>query len=344
MNEAYIAVDLGAESGRVIAIQLTDARLTLHEIHRFANQPVSLPSGLHWDISHLWQEIVAGLTKTASWAKTAQVQLISVGVDAWGVDWALLTRSGELVGLPHAYRDDRYPAACAEALKIVGADEIYATTGIQLMPINTIFSLFAQKLSGPELFASAAQLLFIPDLFHYWLSGNIAIEATIASTSQLIDVHSGAWAQGLLTRLGLPPEIFSPTCLPGTVLGTIRPSLVRATGLPVNLQVVLPPSHDTASAVAAVPVTGSKSPLSNAVKFSRVMATVHSVSRLLLSTVLGVALPSMTTTPSVPQSNFRVAPRPLSAPTFCVSVLVHSCRFIFFLPLICLGSLRLAQS
>ncbi len=259
MNEAYIAVDLGAESGRVIAIELSDSRLTLHEIHRFANQPVALPSGLHWDITNLWREIVDGLTKAAAWSRTAQVRLISVGVDAWGVDWALLTKSGELVGLPHAYRDDRYPAACDEALKHIGTDEIYATTGIQMMPINTIFSLFAQKLSGPELFASAAQLVFIPDLFHYWLSGKIAIEATIASTSQLIDVHHGAWATTLISRLGLPNQIFSPTREPGTVLGSIRPALAQATGLSAELKVVLPPSHDTASAVAAVPATAAKS-------------------------------------------------------------------------------------
>ena len=259
MNDAYIAIDLGAESGRVIAVQLLDGRIELNELHRFSNQPVALPSGLHWDISSLWREIVAGLTKTSAWAKTANVRLVSVGVDAWGVDWALLSTSGELVGLPHAYRDDRYPKACELALKLVSAEEIYNLTGIQLMPINTIFSLFAQRQTGPELFTSAANLVFIPDLFHFWLSGQVAIEATIASTSQIIDVQTRKWSVPLLEQLAIPVSIFSPPRDPGTVLGPIRPALAAATGLPTDLQVVLPPSHDTASAVAAVPATDTKS-------------------------------------------------------------------------------------
>jgi rhamnulokinase len=259
MSEAYIAIDLGAESGRVIAVGLGDHRISLHELHRFANQPVALPSGLHWDITSLWREIVAGLTKAAAWGKEAGVRLVSVGVDAWGVDWGLLGESGELIGLPHAYRDDRYPQACEAALQRVSVDEIYERTGIQLMPINTIFSLFAQTQSGPEVLESAAQLAFIPDLFHFWLSGRRAIESTIASTSQLIDVRTGQWAWDLIKRLGLPANIFSETRGPGTVLGKIRPALARATGLPEDLQVVLPASHDTASAVAAVPAIGAKS-------------------------------------------------------------------------------------
>lgn len=259
MNDAYIAIDLGAESGRVIAVQLLDERISLHELHRFSNQPVALPSGLHWDIASLWREIVAGLTKTAAWAKTANVRLVSVGVDAWGVDWALLSATGELVGLPHAYRDDRYPKACEHAIKLVSAGEIYDITGIQLMPINTIFSLFAQRQSGPELFAAATSLVFIPDLIHFWLSGQVAIESTIASTSQLIDVRTRNWSNHLLERLNLPLNIFSPTRDPGSILGPIRSALALATGLPSDLQVVLPPSHDTASAVAAIPATGTKS-------------------------------------------------------------------------------------
>lgn len=259
MIETYLAVDLGAESGRVIAVQLNDDSLGVHEIHRFANQPVPLPSGLHWDVLGLWREIVTGLCKSVEWAKSTSSRIVSIGVDAWGVDWALIGRNGELVGLPHAYRDSRNPAACAEALKIVSFDEIYRITGIQFMPINTIFSLVAQRQFSPELLDASEQLLFIPDLLHYWLSGQVAVEATIASTSQLIDIGSGRWSQELISRLGFPSGIFGAIKPPGSILGKIRGELARATGLDSDVQVILPPSHDTASAVAAVPAIGNSS-------------------------------------------------------------------------------------
>lgn len=259
MHDTFLAIDLGAESGRVIAVQLDQDRVSLVEIHRFSNQPVGLPSGLHWDIASLWREIVGGLSKAAVWAQANRARLLSVGVDAWGVDWALLTGRGELVGLPHAYRDERNPAACAQALHLVSPERIYALTGIQLMPINTIFSLYAQRMADASLFQSAARLVFIPDLFHFWLSGRVAVEATIASTSQLVDLQSRAWSQELIDVLGLPGSIFSETTNPGTVLGPIRADLAAATGLPADLQVVLPGSHDTASAVAAVPASDRSS-------------------------------------------------------------------------------------
>jgi rhamnulokinase len=259
MIDTYLAVDLGAESGRVIALQLDDDTLAVHEIHRFANQPIQLPSGLHWDVLGLWREIVNGLGKSAEWAKANSSRIVSIGVDAWGVDWALIGQHGELVGLPHAYRDPRNPAACAEALQIVSFEEIYRITGIQFMPINTIFSLFAQRKFSPDLLDASEQLVFIPDLFHYWLSGRVAIEATIASTSQLIDIGKGNWSDELITRLGFPPRVFGAIQLPASVLGNIRSELARATGLNPDVQIILPPSHDTASAVAAVPATGDSS-------------------------------------------------------------------------------------
>jgi rhamnulokinase len=259
MDEVFLAIDLGAESGRVMAVRLVEGKVSLHELHRFANHPTSLPSGLHWDITSLWREIVSGLSKAAAWGKETGAKLVSVGVDAWGVDWGLLGTSGELIGLPHAYRDDRNPQACEAALRRISAEEIYDRTGIQLMPINTVFSLFAQGQSGPELLAAADRLAFIPDLFHFWLSGQRAIEATIASTSQLIDVRTLGWAMDLIERLELPARILGPTSPAGTVLGKIRPALARATGLAGDLQVVLPASHDTASAVAAVPAIGGES-------------------------------------------------------------------------------------
>lgn len=259
MNDAFLAVDLGAESGRVIAVQLIGEQLAVSELHRFPNQPVALPSGLHWDVAGLWREIVAGLKKAAEWAQGNSARVVSIGVDAWGVDWALLSAHGELLGLPHAYRDPRNPDACAEALKIVTAAEIYQITGIQLMPINTLFSVYAQKIHAPELLRGAAKLVFIPDLFHYWLSGQVAVEATIASTSQMIEIGTGTWSADLIRRLEFPAGLFGSTRAPGSILGKILPEVARATGLSAEVQIVLPPSHDTASAVAAVPAAAGKS-------------------------------------------------------------------------------------
>jgi rhamnulokinase len=253
MTQAYLAIDLGAESGRVIAATLADGRIELEEIHRFGHEPVWLPTGLHWDITGIWREIVAGLRKAADWRSSRDVRLVSVGVDTWGVDWALIDQAGELVGLPHAYRDPRNQAAYERVVAQLGAERIYQTTGIQFMALNTLNSLAAHQLTDPRALASAARLLFMPDLFHYWLSGEAANEATIASTSQMTDCRSRAWATELVAELGLPSHMLHATVAPGTVLGTIRPQLAADTGLPADLQVVAPASHDTASAIAAVP-------------------------------------------------------------------------------------------
>lgn len=253
MTTAYIAIDLGAESGRVIIGVLENERLRLEEVHRFLHEPVWLPTGLHWDITGIWREIIAGLRKSAEWGRTNRVELISVGVDTWGVDWALIDKAGELVGTPHAYRDPRNSAAYDAVVKKLGADRIYRTTGIQFMPLNSLYSLYAHKLADPEALAAANQLLFIPDLLHYWLSGERTTEATIASTSQMIDCHTGDWAREMVAELGLPTTILGPTTSPGTAIGRLRPVIVQETGLPAGLQVVCPGTHDTASAVAAVP-------------------------------------------------------------------------------------------
>jgi rhamnulokinase len=253
MASGYIAVDLGAETGRVIVGVLADGRLRLEEIHRFAHRPVWLPTGLHWDITGIWREIVAGLARTAAWATTNRVKLVSVGVDAWGIDWALVDKAGELVGLPHAYRDPRNVPACERAVAKLGAERLYQATGTQIMPINTLYSLYAQYLADPGALAAADRLLFIPDLFHYWLSGTTSIEATIASTSQMVDCRTGDWARDLIADLGLPTHLLKPISPSGSPVGQIRHALAGETGLPVWLRVVAPAAHDTASAVVAVP-------------------------------------------------------------------------------------------
>jgi rhamnulokinase len=252
MSKGYIAIDLGAESGRVIVGVLADGRLRLEEVHRFNHEPVWLPTGLHWDITGIWREIVSGLRRAAAWTKTNGVEPVSVGVDTWGVDWALVDQAGELVGLPHAYRDPRNMAAYEEVVANLGRERIYQTTGIQFMALNSLYSLYAHKLADPDAMANG-QLLFIPDLFHFWLSGQRTIEATIASTSQMVDCHTGDWARKMLAELGLPIPGLSPTTSPGDDIGTLRKSLAENTGLPAGMRVVAPASHDTASAVAAVP-------------------------------------------------------------------------------------------
>ncbi len=182
-----------------------------------------------------------------------------MGVDTWGVDWALVDQAGELVGLPHAYRDPRNQAAYEKVVAQLGAERIYQTTGIQFMALNTLYSLYAHQLADPGALAAANRLMFMPDLFHFWLSGKAAVEATIASTSQMVDCHTGQWAWEMLAELGLPPHLLQPTVAPGTVLGTIRDQLASETGLPNDLKVIAPASHDTASAIAAVPATADSS-------------------------------------------------------------------------------------
>ncbi len=235
MSRGYIAIDLGAESGRVIVGVLADGRLRLEEVHRFNHEPVWLPTGLHWDITGIWREIVAGLRRAAAWTKTNGVEPVSVGVDTWGVDWALVDQTGELVGLPHAYRDPRNTAAYEEVIAKLGRERIYQTTGIQFMALNTLYSLYAHKLADPDAVANG-QLLFMPDLFHFWLSGQRTIEATIASTSQMVDCHMGDWAREMLTELGLPAPALSPTTAPGADIGRLRKALAEDTGLPAGMR------------------------------------------------------------------------------------------------------------
>lgn len=255
MTKAFVAIDLGAESGRVVALSL-DAkgqRFQLHESHRFVTHTVRLPSGLHWDVAGIWREILQGLMLTAGWADQNGHQLLSVGVDSWGVDWGLVDGQGELLGLPHAYRDHRNQAAFQAVLEQIPADQVYRITGIQIMPINSLYSLFAMNSHSPELVVAADRLLFMPDLFHFFLSGKLTNEATIASTSQLIDIQTGSWSEKLLEICEVDANLFATRIAAGTPIGTLRKSVAGETGLPADVQVVAPASHDTASAVAAVP-------------------------------------------------------------------------------------------
>ncbi len=255
VTKAHIAVDLGAESGRVIVGHHDGNKLQLEPLHRFGHAPLPMPTGLHWNVTGLWAGILEGLQKAARWSKENNVPLISLGVDAWGVDFGLIGSGGELLGLPHCYRDPAHDKAFDRLMQNPGKEVIYQATGIQLLGLNTLFQVAARHASAAQLLEQAESLLFMPDLFHYFFTGIRAAEETIASTSQMTDARTGAWSTELLERLGLPTHLLPSQIPSGSVVGELLPTIADFTGLPASLKVVAPAAHDTASAVAAVPVT-----------------------------------------------------------------------------------------
>jgi rhamnulokinase len=243
-----VAVDVGAQSGRVALGRFDGERLSVAEVHRFPNVPVRVHDTLHWDALRLFDDIVDGLAAAAGEAG----EVDSVGVDTWGVDFGLLDRAGRLVQNPVHYRDRRTEGAMERVFARVPARELYERTGIQLMPINTLFQLSAMGAAGDPALEAAETLLLIPDLFHYWLSGFAACEFTNATTSQCYDPRAQAWAVDVLERVGIPPRLFPDVVPPATVLGDLRPEVAERTRLR-RAVVVAPATHDTGSAVAAVP-------------------------------------------------------------------------------------------
>jgi rhamnulokinase len=251
-TKKLLAFDFGAESGRGVLGIFDGQRVQLEEIHRFPNGGVHTLDTLHWDVLRLHGEIQSGLRKSAD-----KGGIDSVGIDTWGVDFALLGRGGALLGNPRHYRDPHTEGILEQAFQRVPREELFRQTGIQFMRFNTLFQLLALQRDRSPLLDAAETLLFIPDLFHYWLTGIKCNEYTNASTSQMIDPTARTWAYGLLRKFGLPEKILGSLVQPGTVLGPMRPALATETGAgPVP--VIAPATHDTASAVAAVPA-GSRS-------------------------------------------------------------------------------------
>jgi rhamnulokinase len=237
----YAAVDFGASSGRVLTGAVADGRIALREEARFANRPLRLPSGLHWNLMDLFGQALDALR--------AAGPLSGVAVDTWGVDYGLLDDRNRLLGLPFHYRDGRSDAMVEQAFARVPSADQYAITGIQTMPINTVFQLLADE--GTAALGAASRLAMVPDLLALWLSGELANERTNASTTGLLDARTGAWSHDLIARLGLPERLFTTLVEPGTRLGTALPSH----GLGA-LPVFTAPSHDTAAAFAAAPIGG----------------------------------------------------------------------------------------
>lgn len=247
----YLAVDLGAESGRVMLGALSGGRLQLEELHRFPNQPVALPSGLYWDAFRLFLEITKGLAA----AGQRKLKVAGIGVDTWGVDFGLVARDGSLIDCPRHYRDERTNGVPEKLFAVVPRAEVFAATGIQIMAINSLYQLYAMKLAGSAALDDAERLLFMPDLLNYWLTGEQRSEVTIASTSQFYNPQTRGFETGLLERLGIPGRILAPLIEAGTRLGTLRQQVADSTGLgPVPVYATA--AHDTASAVAAVPAQG----------------------------------------------------------------------------------------
>ncbi|MFJ6852827.1 rhamnulokinase family protein [Streptomyces sp. NPDC091271] len=249
-DPVFAAVDLGATSGRVITGSVAPDKLELTEVHRFANTPVRLPDGLHWDVLALYQGMLDGLRAAARGGPVA-----SVGVDTWAVDYGLLDSDGSLLGLPFHYRDARNTKAAEEVMARFDAQELYGIGGLQHLPFNTVFQLAAHRSTAQ--WPVARTLLLMPDLLVYWLTGSVGAEVTNASTTALFDARTGDWSDALIGRLGLERSLFPALREPGERAGTLLPHVAGFTGLPEDTPVTTVASHDTASAVAAVPATES---------------------------------------------------------------------------------------
>ena len=245
----YIAVDLGAQSGRVILGSIYDSKLELAEIHRFVNGPVEESDSLRWDFNKLFSNIKDGIAKAV---KVADGQVCGIGVDSWGVDFGLIDEKGELVENPYHYRDSRTDDMMEKAFSFMSKREIYNHTGIQFAQYNSLYQLLALQLAKSRVLTQANKLLFIADLIAYNLCGRIFSEYTIASTSQLMDMKSGRWSQGIFQKLELPINIMPEIVSPGTILGHLKSDVAEELGCP-QIPVVAVASHDTACAVAAVP-------------------------------------------------------------------------------------------
>jgi rhamnulokinase len=246
MKADFLAFDLGAESGRAILGRLNAGVLELKDVARFPNFPVAQPGSLRWDVLRLWSEIL----KTIDHPPVSE--LASIGFDTWGVDYAQIGEKGQLLENPYHYRDRRTDGMVEEVCSIIPRETIYAETGIQFMPINTLYQIYAASRATPRLLDAADALVTMPDLFNYWLTGNLGAEYTNATTTQFMNARTRSWATGLFEDLGLPSRLLPQIFEPGTVIG-------YSNGTPV----VAPACHDTGSAVAAVATAGKAAFLSS---------------------------------------------------------------------------------
>ena len=252
-SKTFIAVDLGAGSGRVIAATTDLSKIELEELHRFDNPGTDLPGGSFWNIIGLYREILEGLRRAV---EKHGDSIVSIGIDTWGCDHGFLGADGGLLGMPHQYRDPRFEGMAEAMHALMPEAEIYSHTGVKTNFYNSSLHLLAEaKKKSPALF-EAERMLFVPDLLAYWLTGRQAVERTLASTSQLLNPHTGDWAWPVIDALGLPRKVFGEIVAPGTVLGPVRDAVAAIIGK-AGIPVVATACHDTASAVAGIPMDGS---------------------------------------------------------------------------------------
>lgn len=249
MKDTFLAIDFGGGSGRVMAGSLTNHRLHIEEVYRFPNRQIKLGKHLYWDFLSLFQEMKNGIAK----AVHKGYHIRTIGIDTWGVDFGLIDKQGNLLGNPVCYRDDRTAGMPERFFKQTKPACHYAETGIQVMPINTLFQLLSMKEANDPTLQAADRLLFMPDLFNYFLTGIAANEYSIASTSELLNATQRTWSGKVLKEAALPCHLFGPIIHPGSIHGEIKDELADELELPHNVQVVAVGSHDTASAVFAVP-------------------------------------------------------------------------------------------
>lgn len=247
-NQIYLAVDIGASSGRVLAGQFDGTRVTLEEVHRFANGAIYVQDHMVWDVLALWAAVDNGLRKAADQFGSS---VHSVGVDTWGVDYALLGPGDEILGHPRHYRDSRTVGMMDKAFQKVPRAEIFAATGLQFMEISSLYQMLAMAEQNPRLLEIAEDFLMMPDLFHWLLTGEKTNEFSNATTTQFFNPRTRTWAFDLLESLGIPTKLFREVTQPGTSLGSLRSDVAHRTNL--KAQVIVPGTHDTASAVLAVP-------------------------------------------------------------------------------------------
>ena len=249
----YIAVDLGAESGRVMLGTVSADKLSLEEIHRFENSPIEQNGSLRWDFNRLFSEIKTGLAKAI---KQSSSQLAGIAVDSWGVDFGLLDKDGELIENPYHYRDSRTNGMMEKAFELMPKRAIYENSGLQFMQVNSIYQLLAMRLANSEVLPRAKKLIFMADLISYHLCGEVYAEYTLASTSQFMDMKTGKWSKEIFNKLGLPIDIMPEIVLAGTVVGKLKREIADELGCS-SIPIIASGSHDTASAVAAVPAEGN---------------------------------------------------------------------------------------
>lgn len=255
MTERYLAIDLGAESGRVMLGSLEGGNVELEEIHRFRNDPVQMLDTLYWDFPRLWFEIRRGLSMAA---ERTGGEIDAVAVDSWGVDYGLLDSDGRLVGLPVHYRDSRTEGVMEEVFERHSREELFRETGLQFLSLNTLFQLVAHRRRSPRSLDAADRLLLIADLVSYMLTGRAIAERTLASTTQLLSVRTGAWSGEMLRVAGVPERLFPEIVDAGTPIAPVRADIAREAGFRDRPLVIACGAHDTASAVAAVPAAGER--------------------------------------------------------------------------------------